>query len=228
MERYFDFKEETLTDLGVHADIFDADASVNGGSTWLLSESNLRGFDQFIEQALAEESSAEHPEWFGLTTDDDLKSIGRFETFDDADEACTFPTHWIFDEDSLRSFQVQIHNVLEATMGKMEVQFKNIVWDTDGAQVNLPTEATFEMKSSANVDLEGADALSAKFGFCVLSFDYNKEYYVWCDDDCENKTSSLIEAKKWRDEFLAEGRDSWIIDDNGNYITDGEVETTRS
>ena len=113
MERYFDFKEEKLTDLGLHADIFDADASVNGGATWLMSESTLRAFDQFIEQALGEGPSTKHPEWFGLTTDDELKSIGHFETFDDADEACTFPTHWIFNDDSLRSFQVQINNVLE-------------------------------------------------------------------------------------------------------------------
>lgn len=49
------------------------------------------------------------------------------------------------------------------------------------------------------------------------------EYYVWCDDDCQNKTRSLDEAKKWRDEFIADGRASWIIDSENNYITDGEV-----
>ena len=113
IERYFDFKEEKLTDLGLHADIFDADASTNGEATWLMSESTLRACDQFIEQELGEGPSTKHPEWFGLTTDDELKSIGHFETFDDADEACTFPTHWIFNDDSLRSFQVQINNVLE-------------------------------------------------------------------------------------------------------------------
>jgi hypothetical protein len=50
------------------------------------------------------------------------------------------------------------------------------------------------------------------------------EYYVWCDDDCQNKTGSLEEAKKWRDAFIADGRASWIIDSDNNYITDGEVE----
>lgn len=49
------------------------------------------------------------------------------------------------------------------------------------------------------------------------------EYYVWCDDDCQNKTDSLEEAKKWRDEFVADGRASWIVDSDNNYITDGEM-----
>jgi hypothetical protein len=121
MERFFDFKEEKLIDLGLHADVFDADAAVTGGSHWLLSESNLREFDKFIEHALSENSVSEYPEWFGLTTDDKLKSIGNFQSFDHAEEACTSPTHWIFDEDSLRSFQVQIHNVLGI---KAEAQYE--------------------------------------------------------------------------------------------------------
>ena len=48
-------------------------------------------------------------------------------------------------------------------------------------------------------------------------------YYVWCDDDCANKTSSLDEAKGWRDQFLNQGRDAWIVDQDNNYIADGEL-----
>lgn len=112
---------------------------------------------------------------------------------------------------------------LEVTGREVKVHFTNIVWDTDGLVANLPTEAILEMADDADIDLEGADALSDKFGFCVKSFQTPREYYVWCDDDCQNKTSSLEEAKKWRDEFIAQGRASWIVGDNGTYITDGEV-----
>lgn len=52
-------------------------------------------------------------------------------------------------------------------------------------------------------------------------------YYVWCDDDCQNKTDSLAEAKEWRDKFIAEGRAAWIVDAGNNYITDGEVATAE-
>ena len=110
--RFFDFKEESLTDLGLHDDVFSADAAVQGGSHWLMSEYDLISYDQFIEEVLSQESKSSLPEWFALTTNDELMSIGHYETFDDADEGCTEPVHWIFDESSLRSFQVQIHNAL--------------------------------------------------------------------------------------------------------------------
>ncbi len=113
IQRYFDFKEEKLTALGMHADCFEADAAVLGGSHWLLSECDLKTFDKFIEKSLAKKSQKEHPEWFALTCNDELKSIGHFATFDDADEACVIPTYWIFDENSLRNFQVKIHKALK-------------------------------------------------------------------------------------------------------------------
>ncbi len=57
-----------------------------------------------------------------------------------------------------------------------------------------------------------------------LTLEHETEYYVWCDDDCQNKTSSLEEAKKWRDEFVAQGRASWIVDSNNRYIIEGEMQ----
>jgi hypothetical protein len=37
-------------------------------------------------------------------------------------------------------------------------------------------------------------------------------YYVWCDDDCANKTQDLEEARRWAAGFIREGRDAWIVD----------------
>ncbi len=43
----------------------------------------------------------------------------------------------------------------------------NILWDTDGEEVDLPQEWTVEAD-----DIEGvADALSDEFGWCVFSVD---------------------------------------------------------
>jgi hypothetical protein len=137
IQRYFDFKEGKLTDLGLHPDVFEADASVRGGSHWLVSEWDLIAYNQFIEQALAQESQKEHPEWFALTTNDELKSIGHFESFDDADDACTYPTHWIFDEAGLRSFQVHILNAL----GDSDPEYQ--IYLTDAARNGLPLK-TYE------------------------------------------------------------------------------------
>ena len=218
--------------------------------------------------------------------------------------------------ESPQSQEQQASSPEDSPNNKKTVQFRNIVWDTDGIETTLPNETVLEVNAGAVVSLEGADALSDKFGFSVISFDFmestvhnfigespgdvydrtqtddsikdgdilnlgngniailvqawptvvcgeiehfhkiedgyefekidngkyalsvtkaravasdisaeaENRYYVWCDDDCQNVTASLIEAKKWRDEFTTEGRASWIIDANNNYITDGEVE----
>jgi hypothetical protein len=43
-------------------------------------------------------------------------------------------------------------------------------------------------------------------------------FYVWVDDDCPDKTESLELAREWRDEFLREGRDSYIVDEDNNLV----------
>ena len=44
---------------------------------------------------------------------------------------------------------------------------KNIHWDTDGEEINLPTEVFIEEDINEE---EIADYLSDKYGFCIFSF----------------------------------------------------------
>ena len=55
----------------------------------------------------------------------------------------------------------------------MKVRFFNIDWDTDGEEVDLPLEA-YVPNVDDDIDLEndGADVLSDKYGWCVNSFSY--------------------------------------------------------
>jgi len=55
----------------------------------------------------------------------------------------------------------------------MKVRFFNIDWDTDGEEVDLPLEA-YAPNVDNDIDLEndGADVLSDKYGWCVNSFSY--------------------------------------------------------
>ena len=55
----------------------------------------------------------------------------------------------------------------------MIVKMSNIDWDTDGRKVkNLPKEVTVEVDDGCDVEYEGADILSDKFGFCVNGFSF--------------------------------------------------------
>lgn len=54
----------------------------------------------------------------------------------------------------------------------MKVTFNNIIWDTDGECVDLPSTVTLDVDSDIDVSLEGADVLSDKYGFCVLEFTF--------------------------------------------------------
>jgi hypothetical protein len=58
----------------------------------------------------------------------------------------------------------------------MKIRFFNIVWDTDGQDVDLPTEATLEVDEDTQLETEGADCLSDEFGWCVLSFDFETQF----------------------------------------------------
>ena len=57
----------------------------------------------------------------------------------------------------------------------MKIRFHNIKWDTDGEDVDLPTETTLEVDDDIDVSLQGADALSDKFNWCVLSFEWEQK-----------------------------------------------------
>jgi len=59
----------------------------------------------------------------------------------------------------------------------MKVKFTNIDWDTDGEEVgDLPTETVIEVDaadwSEDDIGEFGADWLSDKFDWCVISYNY--------------------------------------------------------
>lgn len=55
-----------------------------------------------------------------------------------------------------------------------KIFFSNIKWDTEGQEVpTLPDATELEVDSDTDVDVDGADALSDKFGYCVQSFDWS-------------------------------------------------------
>lgn len=69
--------------------------------------------------------------------------------------------------------------------GKMKVRFFDIVWDTteNGSQdqlsasptaesCGLPSETILEVDDDIDLDTEGADALSDKYGYCVFDYKY--------------------------------------------------------
>jgi hypothetical protein len=54
----------------------------------------------------------------------------------------------------------------------MKVRFTNIDWETDGEEVNLPTELTLEVDDDVDLDEEGGDVLSDEYDWLVNGFDY--------------------------------------------------------
>ena len=53
-------------------------------------------------------------------------------------------------------------------------QATDIDWDTDGEAGDLPTTATFELDDDQDPEMDGADALSDKYGWCVTSFSHEE------------------------------------------------------
>lgn len=54
----------------------------------------------------------------------------------------------------------------------MLVRFFNIQWDFDEQDVDLPKETQIIVDNDTQLEFEGADTLSDKFGYCVHSFEY--------------------------------------------------------
>lgn len=55
------------------------------------------------------------------------------------------------------------------------VLFTNIDWDTDGKKVkSLPkeVEAKIDFSEGFSVEMEGADYLSDKYGYCIFGFNF--------------------------------------------------------
>jgi len=56
----------------------------------------------------------------------------------------------------------------------MQMHITGIVWDTDGVEVDLPSELIIDtaFEGIKNPSIEVADWLSDKFGWCVNSFNF--------------------------------------------------------
>lgn len=54
----------------------------------------------------------------------------------------------------------------------MKAKFYNIMWDTDGEPVDLPTKVVLDIPKGTDLALDGADILSDLYGFCVEAFSY--------------------------------------------------------
>lgn len=50
----------------------------------------------------------------------------------------------------------------------------DIQWDTDEADINLPEECIFELEDDQDPSIEGADALSDEYGWCLFGFNYEE------------------------------------------------------
>ena len=55
-----------------------------------------------------------------------------------------------------------------------KINFYNIDWDTDGEEIDLPTDVILTVDVDVKVSLEGADLLSDEYGFCVNSFSFQE------------------------------------------------------
>lgn len=56
----------------------------------------------------------------------------------------------------------------------MKFRAYGIVYDTDGAKIDLPKELMFEVTDGFNVVDEGADLISEHTGWAVHSFNYEE------------------------------------------------------
>ena len=54
----------------------------------------------------------------------------------------------------------------------MKIKLFDISWDTDGLQIDLPSEVVMEVDEDIDLENEAADLLSDKFGWCVFGCDY--------------------------------------------------------
>jgi hypothetical protein len=54
----------------------------------------------------------------------------------------------------------------------MKVRFYDINYDTDGFNVELPTELELDVDADLDLDQFGADCISDETGYCVNSFNY--------------------------------------------------------
>lgn len=58
----------------------------------------------------------------------------------------------------------------------MKIRAYSIVYDTDGAKIDLPKELMFEVPAGFNVIDDGAELISEQTGWAVHSFNYEEVY----------------------------------------------------
>lgn len=93
-----------------------------------------------------------------------------------------------------------------------KVKFFDIEWDTDGAsreECGLPSECILEMDADTDVEEQGADHLSDKYGFCVKSFNFDRSILT---------INEQIEALKTRFRRLSKSRQSALRRDALEYV----------
>lgn len=77
-----------------------------------------------------------------------------------------------------RSYSLAFLPGRNAESGK-KILFSNIQWDTAGRQdPSLPEEVELDVGIAVDVDLEGADVLSDRFGHCVKSFSWKLSNHI--------------------------------------------------
>lgn len=54
----------------------------------------------------------------------------------------------------------------------MKVRCHNIEWDTDGDDVELPTEVVLMVEGDVDMEYAGADILSDIFGYCIFGYEF--------------------------------------------------------
>lgn len=96
-------------------------------------------------------------------------------------EAEDLPGHYGFtgcNADQYMSFDEALHAALAANPdialeNTKDICFSNIKWDADPISMKrLPKTIEMKVEIDCDIDLEGADLLSDKFGFCVHTFEW--------------------------------------------------------
>lgn len=94
---------------------------------------------------------------------------------------------------------------------------RKIYLANDSEETATVEKATFTVRYEPGTAIvEEAYAIDAKgniFGSCD-----RHEYYIWVSSDCQDKTDNLGQALQWLNDFLAEGRDAYIADEENRVI----------
>lgn len=78
-------------------------------------------------------------------------------------------------------------------------------------------KATFTVRFKPGTAIvDEAYAINAQGG--IFGSYAKHDFYLWVDADCSDKTDNLGQALQWLNDFLSEGRDAYIADENNKVI----------